>query len=96
MLTVRDLLRLCQYCDHTIVVYNERATDDPSDTYGELLWTSESGLDLPSDVASMHVLGYDLEAAFYRIWVDDGRAKLKFTYKDWEVEDQIQDIEYYN
>ena len=94
MLTVRDLLRLCQYCDHTIVVYNDRAIDDSVDTYGNLLWTSESGLDLPSDVASMHVLGYDLEDAFYRIWVDDGRAKLKFT--TLEVEDQIQDLEYYN
>lgn len=70
MLTVADLLDKLAACDHYIVVYDENVVGLDSEDSGDALWDSDAEYKVPSYVARLEVLSFDLEGDVFRIWVN--------------------------
>lgn len=70
MLTVGELLDLCEVCDHNIVIYDENVIYDDADNYGDLLWEGIISDVVPARISALSVVSFDLESDVFRIWVD--------------------------
>ena len=96
MILVSDLLALLEACDHTIVIYDDNVRYEAAENYGDLLWSSDTGTDVPDDVLAMEVLSYALEDIIFRIWVNGEGIPNKYQYEGWNLENSIEAAEYYN
>lgn len=70
MFTVQDLLDLCEYCDHYIVIYDDNVIGDDAVDFGDELWSSKTGEIFPTEVGDLLVNSFELEENIFRIWAN--------------------------